>query len=1034
MIRPTARFVTHAAAALVAALAIAFAAVAWRLSGGPISLAWLTPYVADALKETDSPYQVEFADTILTWAGWDRALDIRILDVRVVGADGAVAAAAPEVAISLSARAMWRGMIAPTALEIIEPRVRLVRDAEGEIEFGLGDAGTAGRSTELLLADLLAPPDPARAMGYLERISIVRGDLMVVDKRLDMAWHAPRATVSLLRSGAGIGVDAKLLVDIAGRSAKVGVRARYRGRGRDFKIWIDFADVRPEWIAADAPMLAALAAARFPVSGTFELSLDREAGLREVAFDLTAGSGRLALGAWFGEAIDIAGATAGGTLSVGADRLHIDSAVIDLGGPSIALEGVIEGFDGSPFIAAGVTVTDLPVDDLGRYWPVSLAPDARDWVSANLSAGTIRKSQTSIHLRPGDLDLARLPASAIRTTVEAAGVTVNYRDPLPNVTGAAAFGTITGDRLEMRAWGGAVAGLAADEAKLLIDDLGGRDHMTIDVAISGPLTDALRVLAHPSLGYPQRLGIDPETVRGAARMNLRFAFPLLNDLALDDVVLTAQATLSDLRVSGAFDGAELGGGPLKLSLDGAGMDLAGPVTVNAVPGEGAWRENFTDDAPFRRRYTFAGRLTDAQRRALGLPGGDYLAGPTDMAFEIVDQADGARRWRVTAGLGDTMMRIPEIYWEKRPGVDGIVELALRGGPDIPLVLESFDLAAGDLVAHGRAALDPESGVLRRVDFERLALGENDFRAALVFDDAGAYRIALKGPSLDMRPYLEDDGGEGTLPDLRVSASVDRVITRDGQSLGAVEAEVRYADGRWEAMNVDGVLAGGKRVALRIGRDAGERYFWMESGDGGEVLRTLGIYDNAIGGDLTILAGLGSEAADGAVVGELKIKNFTMRDAPLLAQILSVASLTGVFDLLTGEGLPFSRLVVPFIKRGEILEISDARAYGPAIGFTFKGRIDRAADIAELEGTLVPAYLLNSIFGKIPLLGELLVGEEGGGVFAITFQLSGPLDDPKISVNPLSALAPGVLRELFSADFDSAPDDGADQSGKLESVR
>ena len=139
MIRPTASFVTHVAAAVVAAVAVGFAVFAWRLSAGPISLAFLTPYMQDALRQTDSPIQIEFSDTILTWAGWDRALDIRILDVRAMGADGEVAAAAPEISISLSASALWRGMVAPTALEIIEPRVRLVRNADGSFEFGLGD-------------------------------------------------------------------------------------------------------------------------------------------------------------------------------------------------------------------------------------------------------------------------------------------------------------------------------------------------------------------------------------------------------------------------------------------------------------------------------------------------------------------------------------------------------------------------------------------------------------------------------------------------------------------------------------------------------------------------------------------------------------------------------------------------------------------------------------------------------------------------------------------------------------------------------
>ena len=75
-------------------------------------------------------------------------------------------------------------------------------------------------------------------------------------------------------------------------------------------------------------------------------------------------------------------------------------------------------------------------------------------------------------------------------------------------------------------------------------------------------------------------------------------------------------------------------------------------------------------------------------------------------------------------------------------------------------------------------------------------------------------------------------------------------------------------------------------------------------------------------------------------------------------------------------------------------------------------IDRRAGTLGLSGTLVPAYRLNSIIGSIPLIGNLLVGGEGGGIFAANFRAAGTFADPKVAVNPLSALAPGALRELF----------------------
>ena len=1028
MIRPTARFVTNFAAAMVAALAVVFAVSAWRLSAGPISLAFLTPYMQDALRQTDSPIQIEFSDTILTWAGWDRALDIRILDVRAVGAEGEVSTAAPEISISLSMPALWSGMIAPTALEIIEPSVRLVRNADGSFEFGLGDVDRRkifddeSGTVDQLFADLLAPPNPSRAMGYLERISVIRGSLAVIDYSLGMAWTAPLATINITRNDSGIGIDADLMVDIAGRASEVGIRTRYRGQGRDFKVWVDFADLRPEWIAAEAPGLEALSAGRLPVSGTVELSLDSAANLTDVAFNLEAGAGNVFLEQWFDEPIEIAGADVVGTYSLANESLRIDSAVIDLGGPRVTLDGVIEGFNRDPFIAAGVTVTDMAVDDLARYWPPGLVPDLRQWIVQNITGGMITKSRTSLHLKPGDLALPRLPDAAVRTTLEVEGISIDYFEPLPKVTGLAGFATITGRNFDMRLWDGAAEGLTMREARVRIGDLGIRDDTTIEVEAEGRIGDALRFLAHPLLDYPRRLGIDPAAVTGNVRASLKFSFPITYALGPEDVVITASSTLRDVRAAGLFGGMDMGGGPLALTLDDGGMDLVGPVTLGVVSGEGSWRENFADEGPFKRRYTFSGRLTDTQRLALGLPGGDYIAGPTEVSVEVTGRADGYRLWRVNADLDDAHICIPELYWEKAAGVGGLLELRLNNGPGTPLTVDYLNLAAGDLIAQGSADLDSQTGVLRRLDLDRLAFGETDVRAALVIDESGGYRMSIKGPSLDLRPYIQDES-EDDLPELSIAASIDRVITRDDQSLTAVEAKLRATGGLWEAARIDGTLRGDMSLAMGIRRDNGRRYFWMKSDDGGEVLRALDIFDYAVGGDLTILAQLDSEdGGDGAVTGELKIQDFQLRKVPVLARILTIATLTGVFDLLAGEGLPLSRLVVPFTKRGQQLEIKDARAFGPAIGFTFEGGIDQRAETVDIDGTLVPAYALNSIFGKIPILGDLLVGEEDGGVFAMNFKLSGPLDDPVIAVNPLSVLAPGFLRGLFSADFGNSADE------------
>ena len=98
-------------------------------------------------------------------------------------------------------------------------------------------------------------------------------------------------------------------------------------------------------------------------------------------------------------------------------------------------------------------------------------------------------------------------------------------------------------------------------------------------------------------------------------------------------------------------------------------------------------------------------------------------------------------------------------------------------------------------------------------------------------------------------------------------------------------------------------------------------------------------------------------------------------------------------------------------QGRRIKVGPGRAFGNSIGFTFRGGFDRDRRTVEINGVLVPVYFLSRALSKIPLIGDLLTGG-GEGLFAANYELSGPVDDPKTTVNPLSVLAPGVLRGLF----------------------
>ncbi len=148
--------------------------------------------------------------------------------------------------------------------------------------------------------------------------------------------------------------------------------------------------------------------------------------------------------------------------------------------------------------------------------------------------------------------------------------------------------------------------------------------------------------------------------------------------------------------------------------------------------------------------------------------------------------------------------------------------------------------------------------------------------------------------------------------------------------------------------------------------------------------------------------------EGKSISNLKIKNFKVKEVPVLAKLLTLASLQGIADLLTGEGIRFSDFEMDYQKLGNTTNINELYAIGPAISLMMEGYIVKD-NLTSLKGTLVPATTVNKTISKIPMLGEILVGKKiGEGVFGVSFKIKGPPKKLKTTVNPIKTLTPRFI--------------------------
>ncbi len=141
---------------------------------------------------------------------------------------------------------------------------------------------------------------------------------------------------------------------------------------------------------------------------------------------------------------------------------------------------------------------------------------------------------------------------------------------------------------------------------------------------------------------------------------------------------------------------------------------------------------------------------------------------------------------------------------------------------------------------------------------------------------------------------------------------------------------------------------------------------------------------------------------------LIVDNFRVKEVPALAKLLTLASLQGIADLLTGEGVRFTDLEMRFSNNKKLMTIEELYAIGPSISILMEGYI-QSKELISLRGTLVPASTINRSISSIPLIGDLLIGKKvGEGVFGVSFKIKGPPKNLETSVNPIKTLTPRFI--------------------------
>ncbi len=1031
-------------------LCVGVLGVAWRLSQGPLDLGHFKDRVEAAVNQSTDPVRVTIGGVSIAWGGFSHGLDqplvLRITDLAVTEATGGSRVHIPVAEAALSARWMLIGRILPRAITLRGARLVLVRAADGTINLRLGDtADTTGPSP---LSDMLAAlgvpietdrqANPKR-LSQLSTVSVQAATLHIDDRLLGVTWTAERADIDLSRlRGGGVNGQATLVLSLEGQRAVLTGKFNMGRDARSVHVAARMSQVTPKALANAAPALASLAALDAPLTLDGEADLGPDLAPTHMRIIGRAGAGKINT-----ESGSIPIRRAELIVAGTPDRATIESAVVEAQpAPGAAISTV--GAGGLLTHAAGrrsarlhVTLDHAGFADLPMLWPEDIAADTRAWITRNITTGVARDGRFDLELERSDDD-ASVRLTRATGTMEGDDVSVAWLPTVPRVEQGKAHLVLTDpDKVEIevksarqRVNGG--ESLAILNGHVTVTGLAQKDQTaTIRCEASGSIPSAIALLREPRLHILDKHPIDLRNPSGDVRMTLQVVVPLLKRLQFDDITIHGAGNLSKTHLTGIASGRDLDDGALALDVDTNHLSIKGTARLAGIPATIDAMMDFRAGPPSQvtQRYAVTGKATAAALAEAGLDTGDILTGETGVSLVMNEYRNGDGEITVEADLTQSVLAIAPLAWRKPAGSAAKASARATLSKDKLTGIDRLVIDGPGIQVRGSVTV--AGGKLDLVRLERAVFGRNDVTGTIRWPHNTPIDIDLTGPALDISAKLLEKSPKrepGTKlppgPAWTLHGRFDRVFLAHGQTAAPVAVSADNDGTTYRAMLITGKSGTGKPFSLqigqgRIGSGKVSRRLSVTVEDAGGLLNGLDVNSSILGGTMSVAGEFNDSISEHTLSGTLDIVEFRVARAPVLGKLLQAVTFYGLVDALGGQGLHFSHLTAPFQLTDDALVLSDARAFSPSLGLTAKGVISRTGDRLDLTGTLVPAYVFNSLLGRIPLIGKLFSAEKGGGLFAMNYSLRGPTDNPSISANPLSALTPGILRGMFGM-FDQEP--------------
>ena len=1003
------RLILRASLVLGMLIVLAVGALAVRLSIGPMEVGFLRGAIESGLSASNGSYRVKAKKVVVEWQGWDNGLLFVLHEVGVVKKGGATIASLPNIAIKLDAGSLVAGELAPRSIVIRRPKLLLRRSAQGRITLGIVQAGkTRGqRFVPGLLSALRGRGGRSSSIAKLTTIKVTGAHLIVEDAYLHRTWRTTNFSAELNRNESGIVADMSFNLLIRDKAILFKARGVENIKSGLIAFAFKFERLDPAMFRAARGPMAALRWVRLPLSGQFHVTVDRKFIIRAARFTLAGSDGRLQIPGYYSKGLPVKKFALKGRVSGDGSDMSINRLDIDFGGPKLQLVGRTRRVDNEVDFNGTVSMTGFPADRVSRYWPEGANANARKWVVANISDGRVNSLDVSIALKANIGKQRSFELRRLRGAFRYTNLTIRYFKHMPPVKGISGIATVDDRGMKFSVDRGTLKDLKIVNAK--VDITGFRAAMRslkVSARVVGKLQSALTIIDREPLGFARKIGVSPLAINGQVSFGIDVWVSLFTPITFQDVGIRVDADLSKVHWRKALFGLTLTKGKMKLKVNNRSMSVTANGLLEGQPATISWFESFKPQ-PVVRRMRLKGRFSTKSLKKLGVDTGGVAQGQFGGMLLMEGRYSGITRLTADLNVRDTDLKLPLVGITKLKGKPATLRARFLFQNQRLISIPHLRLTAPGLQMQGRATFYAATRRLRRLVISRLKSGLTDISIQVDQPVRGPRILRIRGKAIDLTRTIDMRGRspDEPMPPTIIRASVKRVYFAPGRPFTNVKGAAVF-DGRdWRSIDVTG-MAGKGKVLVRLVDDSRRRRLKVRVADAGATLKALNVYDKVHGGTISVDAVINDSKGAEQFIGRAEMRKFRLRNAPAAARLLALASIRGISNLgAKDDGIAMDEFVAPVRFQRGLIVVRNARAVGSQIGVTLNGSVNLKTNLINLRGTIVPAYSINS------LLGKLVASEKGSGLFAATYRIKGDLDAPKVTVNALAVLTPRILRRL-----------------------